>query len=496
MCRSERTLPPTSYVPSHTLRMPPGSARCKGHLSKDSNVLNLSMPQNVPPASRSTAERYRRIRGFSTQLCAHLEPEDCVVQSMTDASPLRWHLAHTTWFFETFILKQLRDYQPLTDQYAYLFNSYYNALGDQFPRAKRGVLSRPTMREVWHYREYVDRQLLKALDSGAIDACPMNDLVELGLQHEQQHQELMLTDIKHAFSSNPLLPVYRDVPLTRSSETAAEEKGLRYQAAAGGLVEIGHIASGGFAYDNELPRHPVFVNPFQLANRTATCGEYLSFMEDGGYARPELWLSEGWACVTSQCWQAPLYWEQRKGEWLEFTLAGLQPLDPHRPVCHISYFEADAFARWSGARLPTEFEWEHVANSAAQCPEATGKPTDNGRDGRTSVSTESSRWNAFADQLVADDLAVHPQVVSEDVSDHGDMLGNVWEWTSSSYAPYPGYHPSAGAIGEYNGKFMCNQYVLRGGSCATSRDHIRPTYRNFFPAHARWQFSGVRLASE
>lgn len=432
-------------------------------------------------------ERYRHVRAFSKRICGALELEDCVVQSMPDASPLRWHLAHTTWFFETFVLKQhLPSYRTCQDQYAYLFNSYYNALGDQFPRAQRGVLSRPTLREVWGYRELVDRQLIEALESQSLeDPERCTELIELGLQHEQQHQELMLTDIKHAFSRNPLLPVYAGLDHANLFQLSTDQLSRSilsncFQPIKSRLVDIGHDPKHGFAYDNEMPRHTVFIQPAKLATRVVTNGQYKQFIEDNGYQRPELWLSEGWSHVVAENWQAPLYWSQCDGQWMEFTLAGQQPLDLSRPVCHVSYFEADAFARWSGDRLPTEFEWESIAEEEAV-------------SGNVS---RSDRLLLFADQLFDEGLAIHPQAIPPTAPDFADLLGNVWEWTSSSYAPYPGYRPSPGAIGEYNGKFMCNQYVLRGGSCATSSDHIRVTYRNFFPAHARWQFSGVRMVRD
>ena len=432
-------------------------------------------------AKRPLLEQYRRIRNFSRQLVETLEPEDCVVQSMPDCSPIRWHLAHTTWFFETFVLKELLGgYRPQVSEYAYLFNSYYNALGDQFPRARRGLLSRPTLREVWLYRQTIDELILESLEKGRLrEPQRAAELIVLGLQHEQQHQELMLTDIKHAFSCNPLFPAFRHDRFESSwSAGCSTPKALEYTADAGGLVEIGNPSSDDFAYDNEQPQHTTFVNPFEIANRTVTCGEYLQFMEDGGYLRPELWLSEGWERATAEQWSAPLYWFQRGGAWHEFTLAGLQTLDVTRPVCHISYFEADAYARWAGARLPTEFEWERTATAYV------------------SGRREQMPLRVFADQLIENEMTVHPQAVTDARADGDDILGNVWEWTSSSYSPYPGYQPGAGAIGEYNGKFMCNQYVLRGGSCATSSDHIRITYRNFFPSHARWQFSGLRCARD
>jgi ergothioneine biosynthesis protein EgtB len=407
-------------------------------------------------------DRYERIRNFSARIIESLSPEDCVIQSMPDASPTRWHLAHTTWFFETFVLKARPGYRPFHDQFAVLFNSYYNAVGEQFPRPRRGLLSRPSLREILSYREHVDERLLKLLSEEA--SRDELGLIALGLEHEQQHQELMLTDIKHVLSINPLFPSYRDDPLClgEAGQTAADEWAFEE-----GLYEIGS-AGAGFAFDNESPRHLVFLGKFALKSRLVTNGEYLEFMQDGGYQCPKLWLSLGWNHVAQSQWQAPLYWHMVDGEWFHFTLNGLKPVPKHLPVCHVSYFEADAFARWAGLRLPTEFEWEAAA---------TGQPVA----------------GHFADLLMQAGNAIHPSPVStSDRLDH--LYGNLWEWTASPYVGYPGYTPAAGAIGEYNGKFMCNQFVLRGGSCATPSGHVRPTYRNFFPPETRWQFSGLRLA--
>ena len=389
-------------------------------------------PDHAALAQGELAERYPRIRKATTGLAAGLSAEDCALQSMPDASPVKWHLVHTTWFFETFLLARFasgyRDFHPA---HRFLFNSYYNAVGEQFPRAQRGMISRPSLEEVRRYREHVDAGMA-ALLGGATLPDEALGLAELGLHHEQQHQELVLTDLKHLLSLNPLAPAYRE-----GAPRPAAPAALAWQAHAGGETWIGHDGAG-FAFDNELPRHRVLLEPFELASRPATNAEFLAFVEDGGYRRPELWLSEGWAIARAQGWAAPLYWRKRDGAWTEFTLHGAQPLDAHASVAHLSHFEADAFARWAGARLPTEFEWEHAAPDA----------------------------------------------------------GAVWEWTSSSYGPYPGYRPAAGAVGEYNGKFMSNQYVLRGGSSATPPGHLRPSYRNFFPSGARWQFSGVRLARD
>jgi ergothioneine biosynthesis protein EgtB len=352
---------------------------------------------------------------------------------MPDASPVKWHLAHTTWFFETFVLARFaaahRAFHPA---YRFLFNSYYNAVGEQFARPQRGMLSRPSLEQIRAYRASVD-EAMAALLAGKTLSDEALGLVELGVHHEQQHQELILTDVKHLLSLNPLEPAYG----AHGPHPARSAAPLAWRALEGGDVDIGHDGAG-FAFDNETPRHRAVLVPFEIASRPATNAEFLAFVEDDGYRRPELWLSEGWSAVQAQGWQAPLYWRRRGGAWLEFTLRGAQPLDPEAPAAHVSHFEADAFARWAGARLPTEFEWEHAAANA----------------------------------------------------------GQVWEWTSSSYGPYPGYRPAPGAVGEYNGKFMSNQYVLRGSSCATPAEHARRTYRNFFPSYARWQFSGVRLARD
>ena len=375
---------------------------------------------------------------------------------------MRWHLAHTTWFFETFVLKQLAGYQPASEAFEYLFNSYYNTVGEQFPRDRRGLLSRPTVDEIFQYRRDIDDQMTELL--GRPDSIPetMASVIEVGLQHEQQHQELMLTDIKHVLSCNPLLPTYAEVPL--ADESPPLQKWISFDP---GVCQIGHDQNG-FAFDNELPRHRVFLEPYELSNRLVTNGEFLDFIADGGYQRSELWLSMGWNEVAQHTWTAPLHWSLRDGVWTEFSLAGSNPLSPHLPVTHISYFEADAFARWADARLPTEAEWEQ---------------------GSMDVTAEV----ISADERLSDGIAVHPSHQSGNAP-LNDMFGSVWQWTSSSYGPYPGYKPLPGALGEYNGKFMCNQYVLRGSSCATSANHHRATYRNFFPPSARWQFSGLRLA--
>ena len=416
--------------------------------------------------SEELSKRFVAIRSFTMKLCETLTPEDCCIQSMPDASPVRWHLAHTSWFFETFLLKRDPTYRLFDDHYEFLFNSYYNAVGQQFPRPQRGLLSRPSLDEVFAYREHVDGRVADWIDSGRIEEEEdLAQVIELGLHHEQQHQELILTDVKHLFSLNPLMPTFRDGNCA-TSEGAARQQWLELDE---GVYVIGHSGDG-FAYDNEGPRHRVFLEPFAIASRPVTSGEFLEFVQEGGYSRPELWLSLAWDHVNKHQWNHPLYWFHQDGQWQEFTLAGPRPLDLDAPVCHVSFFEADAFARWAGARLPTEAEWEVAAEDVPQ----TGN---------------------FADTLLAEDRALHPTSSPAIPGKPVQMFGDVWQWTASPYTAYPGYQPVSGALGEYNGKFMCNQYVLRGGSVATSSSHVRPTYRNFFPPEARWQFSGFRLAT-
>jgi ergothioneine biosynthesis protein EgtB len=416
------------------------------------------------------AEHFRRVRAFTMALCEPLEIEDFVAQSMTDASPTKWHIAHTTWFFEQFVLTPFaQGYRPFHSDFAYHFNSYYNAVGDRVARPIRGLMTRPSVREVRRYREHVD-EAVAALMEGAEGpgAGRIRSLVEIGLHHEQQHQELLLTDIKHLLSLNPLRPAYHDPEVTDTAEPAR----MRWIAFDEGLRWIGHEGDG-FAYDNEGPRHREFVETFEIADRLVTNREFLQFMADGGYEHPELWLDEGWTAVRAHGWKAPLYWEQHDGDWSVFTLAGRQPLQPEEPVCHVSLFEAAAFAEWAGARLPTEAEWETAGGGA------------------TAAGNHAATGN------LADRKRFHPAICRGDgPGPPRQMIGDVWEWTQSPYRPYPGFRPVAGALGEYNGKFMCNQFVLRGGSCATHSTHIRPTYRNFFHPAARWQFTGVRLARD
>ncbi len=406
-------------------------------------------------SAAALSERYRTVRGQTLALISELQAEDTVVQTMPDVSPTKWHLAHVTWFFEHFILQQnLRNYSPFDPRYHYLFNSYYHTAGAMHSRPKRGLLSRPTLAQVLDYRSHVDTAIQQLLQTDG-PSKPIAELVTLGLQHEQQHQELLLTDIKHVFSSNPLRP-----PVSQSLKRRPTTAIAAYSYASGptGIHEVG--ASGvGFAFDNETPRHTSLLHPHEIGQRLVSNGEYREFIRAGGYQTCELWLSDGWATVNERGWQRPLYWDE--GLEQEFTLGGDAEIDDNAPVCHVSFYEADAFARWAGARLPTEFEWE----VAAQRQQQEGN------------FLESNIW--------------HPAA-----SNGEQFFGDVWEWTSSSYSPYPGFRPLDGSLGEYNGKFMCNQMTVRGGSCVTSKLHIRASYRSFFYPDARWQFLGIRLAKD
>jgi ergothioneine biosynthesis protein EgtB len=402
--------------------------------------------------------RFRLVRAATLALSEPLSPEDYVVQSMPDASPAKWHLAHTTWFFEEFVLQHaVPGYKFHDDQFRYLFNSYYNTVGPMHSRPHRGLLSRPTVEQVLAYRARIDERMNVLLQRE--DLSPeILDVITLGLNHEQQHQELLLTDLKHLFSCNPLLPAY----VRESATPLRSSPALSFESFDGGLIEIGHEGDE-FSFDNERPRHRTYTTAFHLANRAITNGEYLEFVRAGGYENPVHWLSDGWATVQREGWKRPIYWSASLDR--EFTLTGLRGLNPHSPVCHLSYYEADAFAHWAGARLPSEAEWELAANEAP----VRGN------------FVENRRW--------------HPEPASSDNS-LLQMFGDVWEWTQSAYAPYPGFKPAKGALGEYNGKFMVNQLVLRGGSCATPASHIRASYRNFFGPAARWQFTGLRLARD
>jgi ergothioneine biosynthesis protein EgtB len=407
--------------------------------------------------------KFNSVRSFTEKLCAPLEIEDYVIQSMPDVSPTKWHLGHTSWFFETFILeKVIPDYKPYHPLYNYLFNSYYIQVGERWHRPSRGLLSRPTVKAIFDYRNFINNNTIDLIET--CDDKLYNEiapLIEIGLNHEQQHQELLLTDIKNVLSINPLNPVYSERNINSSSKTAA----LEWIEFEGGMVEIGSDGSG-FNFDNETPVHKEFLYPFRLANRLITNKEFIDFIEDSGYKNATLWLSDGWATVESEGWRAPLYWEIKDGKCWNFTLNGFRQVNPDEPVCHIGQYEADAFAQWRGCRLPSEAEWEVAAGNLPY----TGNLVEH--DNHHTIPVEKN-----ADGLM-------------------QMYGDVWEWTQSAYLPYPGYKPLPGALGEYNGKFMSNQIVLRGGSCATSQTHIRNTYRNFFPPHSRWQFTGLRLAQD
>lgn len=401
------------------------------------------MPEQAP---LDNSFRFRQVREQSERLCEHLSPEDCNLQAVPETSPLKWHLAHTTWFFETFILLPfLPHYRVFDKHFQVIFNSYYNGIGKQHPRPQRHLLSRPGLDEVMSYRHHVNQAMIELLGQPSIaDQEDISTRLTLGLNHEQQHQELMLTDIKYNFSCNPLLPAYIEAGDESPRASLRPDGGFEFYK--GGLIEIGQAENGEFGFDNERPRHKTWLEPFELSRNLVTNGEFREFIADGGYERPELWLSDGWATVQQAGWTQPLYWDLSTDKANRFTLHGTQPLDDDSPVCHLSYYEADAFAQWAGARLPTEEEWEHAC------------------------------------------------VLSGEHLNH--MFGEVWQWTSSSYRPYPGFQAAAGALGEYNGKFMCSQFVLRGSSCATPKGHSRSSYRNFFYPPNRWQFTGLRLARD
>ncbi len=417
-------------------------------------------------ARPATESRYAAVRTQTEALCTTLATEDYVVSSMPDVSPTKWHLAHTSWFFETFVLAAFAPhYRTPNPKYAYLFNSYYVQAGERHCRAQRGLVTRPTVAEVFAYRAHVDDAMRSLLSSIGDDPVhPALPLVELGLHHEQQHQELLLTDIKHVFWTNPLRPTYRPRVQQMDARSSSE---LRWHDIPAGVRSIGH-AGGGFTFDNERPAHRVFIEPVRIASRLVTNAEYLAFIQDGGYRRPELWLSAGYAAAQDGHWEAPLYWDHTSDSWTEFTLTGTRPLDPAAPACHVSYYEADAFARWAGHRLPTEAEWEVAASKT---------PVDG-------QFVEAEHFHPAPAEQNAD--AEYP----------AQLYGDVWQWTQSAYTAYPGYRPPPGAIGEYNGKWMSDQWVLRGASCATPRSHARLTYRNFFPSAMRWQFAGIRLADD
>jgi ergothioneine biosynthesis protein EgtB len=432
-----------------------------------------SSPNQPPQLSQHSVQRqrYDNVRKATLALTKPLSEADCTAQSMPDASPVKWHLAHTTWFFETFVLTpHFSAYQAFNPAFKVLFNSYYHAVGERHPRAQRGLITRPDLQEVLAYREHVDAAMALLFSSNGFSQstkasvrAEINALIELGCNHEQQHQELILTDVKHMLSLNPLKPAYqKQWPLTTIQPCK-----LAWVDIAEGLYEIGHTGST-FAFDNESPRHRIWLDAFQIASQPVTHGDFMAFMDDGGYQRSDLWLSAGWDAVTAGGWQAPMYWEKCDGRWTVFTLHGDVPVEPHAPVCHVSFYEAEAYARWAGARLPTEAEWEVASSTAA----LRGNFLESG--------------------------ALHPLALREASSGEtlAQAFGDVWEWTRSDYAPYPHFRTATGAVGEYNGKFMSGQYVLRGGSCVTPANHIRATYRNFFAPQTRWQFSGLRLARD
>lgn len=407
----------------------------------------------VIQAETPLTQRFLDVRTTTEQLAERLSAEDQTAQSMPDASPTKWHRAHTTWFFEEFILGNDPEYTEYDPSNHYLFNSYYESVGPRQPRSERGLITRPSSAEVGRYREYVQAAVLHELEAGRLDERGL-DLVELGCHHEQQHQELLLMDAKHLLSKHPFAPSYVD----RGPDPETPVRPLGWRAISGGVHEVGH-AGPRFAFDNESPRHPVYLEDFQIADRAVTNADWLEFIADDGYQRPDLWLSDGWAKISATGWRCPGYWQNIDGAWTTFTLSGRRPVVPAEPVCHVSFYEADAYARWAGARLPTEFEWEVAA---AELGAARGQLLDPRR--------------------------AHPAAAGP------AMVGDVWEWTASAYLPYPGFEPAPGAVGEYNGKFMCDQHVLRGASAVTPAGHERFTYRNFFPAYARWAFSGLRLA--
>ena len=452
MARQAAGLPRAAYV--HLLT---------AHLMHAYTDSMAPRPKHKPSSPAQLRSRYDTVRRTTLDMARDLSDADATVQSMEDASPAKWHLAHTTWFFETFILMpSLGDYRVFDERFGYLFNSYYEAVGARHPRPRRGMLTRPSLETVRAYRVHVDAAVAAFLD-GEI-ASDLAELVELGLNHEQQHQELLLTDILHLFAQSPLKPAFRaPEPLAvRAGDAAA----LHWLDFDGGMTEAGHDGTG-FGFDSEGPRHRVLLHPYRLASRPVTNGEWIAFIDDGGYSDPRFWLSDGWALVQQEDWQAPLYWERHDTNWWAMTLRGLQSVDPAAPVCHISYYEADAYARWAGKRLPTEHEWEHAAADLPRGGNFAGS-------GRLRPSPAPATPRPALQQ----------------------MFGDVWELTRSPFTPYPGFKPAEGAVGEYNGKFMSGQYVLRGGSCATPDGHIRATYRNFFHPDKRWQFSGLRLAED
>ena len=459
----------------------------------------MKMPTSTENAAASLLARYRAVRHATIALCRPLSPEDMMVQSCPEASPVKWHLAHTSWFFETFVLSEfLAGYTPFHPDFRWLFNSYYNSLGDMPEKKLRSSFSRPPLELILAYRTHVDSAIERLLQHPAEDDAARR--IALGIEHEQQHQELIATDIKHAFFTNPLHPGYLERN-GKTSESTSIAPPMDWIGFAPGLTEIGTTPDAAsieaFAFDNETPRHHVYIAPFRLATRLVTCAEYLAFIDQNGYNRPELWLSEGWTTMRAEGWQAPLYWHrdhETRSDWCIYTLRGFVPLEnlSETPVCHLSFFEADAYARWSGHRLPTEFEWEYAASQLGILrEEAPAEPAlltypEQSRKPNTVAATQSN---------LLETGNFHPTIASA-MPGLQQMYGDAWEWTASPYTGYPGYAPLPGALGEYNGKFMSSQMVLRGGSCVTPASHIRATYRNFFSPSTRWQFSGLRLAQD
>jgi ergothioneine biosynthesis protein EgtB len=473
----------------------------------------LTQPTPLSPRPSRSAElldRFRTVRAATMAFCSPLTPEDMMVQSCPEASPIKWHLAHTSWFFETFVLSEfVANYQPFDPDFHWLFNSYYRSLGEMPEKKLRASFSRPPLDHILAYRRHVDAAIERLLCCIPEDESQRR--IVLGLEHEQQHLELAATDIKHAFFTNPLHPAYSSAPPAQPDAIAPPLAWINYVPGTTqhpGIVGIGTTPDPNdihaFAFDNETPRHPIYLPPFQLASRAVTCAEYLAFIEDNGYSRPELWLSEGWDTLQAEAWQAPLYWTRDPATpsgWSIFTLHGFRPLGElsETPVCHVSFFEADAFARWSGHRLPTEFEWEFVA---AQQPKELSSAANSAhelssaKELASSANGGGSASPALRPANMLESGALHPQIGSPTAPTPQQLFGDVWEWTQSPYTGYPGYKPLPGALGEYNGKFMSSQIVLRGGSCVTPESHIRATYRNFFSPSTRWQFSGLRLARD
>jgi ergothioneine biosynthesis protein EgtB len=453
---------------------------------KAASARNDDDPTDDGPRVAVTLDGYEAVRQGTEALCADLDPEDCLAQSMTETSPTKWHMAHTTWFFETFVLQpHAPNYKCFHPQFGFLFNSYYNGAGERHARPRRGLLTRPSHQSILEYRAYVNDHMMTLLRKASTsDAHELSRVIEIGLHHEQQHQELILTDIKHLFSQNPLLPAYRAPLPTRPGATSSADN-LGWIEIPEGVHRIGHDDRG-FSFDNERPEHRVFIEASRIGDRLVTNREYREFIADRGYERPDLWLDQGWSTVQREGWHAPLYWRGDAGGTSEFTLGGDRELVDHEPVSHVSFFEADAFARWAGARLPTEAEWEVTCGRRV----VEGNFVESGR-----YHPEPANVVQLGNTIGSADTATVRRE-EDGRAEARQIFGDLWEWTRSSYDPYPGYRADAGTLGEYNGKFMCNQFVLRGGSCASARSHLRASYRNFFYAPDRWQFTGIRIAKE